>query len=200
MMKNTIKNSGKVRNKLIVLFLLFATFGFCKNKVEHVFVYKEIIDNKNHYYVVEKIRMENNIKYVKSFYCKDDRVFYMLLRKYRVTKDTLFLCASKDDNIGEVYMIKDENNVIETKTISLGIPCETRYMGEVHNGDTTLFKYQLKENVIDGSDSYYYYDSSFELVKMENDEHSFIHMERIRIDSIPSSIMTIVDSISSANM
>ncbi|MBO4804634.1 MAG: hypothetical protein J5554_01175 [Paludibacteraceae bacterium] len=191
---------AKRKSKIAFLFLLCTTIGFSNKKGDSIFVYKETINNDFSYYIVEKAHMEkNHNSYVKSYYCKNGKVFYKLSGKYRITEDTLFKCRSKEDSIGEAYMLKDVDNVLTTTTFPLGIPCETKYEGSFYEDGKTLFKFRLQEDVIDGSITYYYYDSSFVIVKIESKSWSR-DLERIRIDTIPPSLKPIIDSLTHIEM
>lgn len=192
MMKN-IKNLRRKNSFSFVMIMIVAFFS-CEKNASDVLVYKESIENRN-YYIIEKTFEFDDIRYVKSFYCDDDSIFFKRYIKYRITRDTLFRCKSRTDNFGIPYLIKNNEVVCHTCNMPLNIACQTIYKGSVIVNDKRFLKFYLQEDVYDGFSGWIYCDVNYKIYKIEPEDTSDNDLCRVLIDTIPASLMKVVDSI-----
>lgn len=184
--------------KSLIIAFLFLSLCSCNktakethSKETDLFIYQETI-NEESYYIIEKFFVFDNLRYVKGFYVSDDSIRYRYSAKYRITSDTLFRCKSKDDDYGDPYIIKDDK---EHNFDDSFLPIKTQYEGYTIKNGKKVFKFHIEEDAIDGKRESVYYDSDFITCLVESDEFSSPDLTRVLLDTIPQSLINIVDSI-----
>lgn len=162
------------------------------NPYKDLLIYKETVDENEHY-IIEKQFDFDDIRYIKGFYCSDSSITYRYSAKFRVTPDTLFKCKSKEDDKGEPYLILNDNEYHVKDAFYEQLT--TQHQGSIIVNGTKLFKFHVYDNAIDGKNELLYCDSKFQTYMIESAEQTSYEKHRIKIDTIPQSLVGIADSI-----
>lgn len=179
---------------LYILFFVFAICSCSRHIPNSIYSYykinREFLDSRN-LIIIEKIQENGDERFIKGYYCMNNKITFTYKYRLKVTSDTLFYTNKSKATIP--IFIRDSSIICNSKAFFLPIDCSTKYMGKsnIQLGKDVIEVHQFsyEENAQDGNSMILFFDHNFKLIKANG--NSF---EIEKTDSLPKEYHEILQS------